>query len=157
MSNSNVNYGLVALVAIIAAVISSLVTYKAVANKTVQFAVVDFQQVVMNSKDVAALRNERETQIQDLRRMADDANVKIKGESDEAKRKKLSEGYLAEINAKKAEYDRLYASSLQASDKKLNGIVQAVAEKEGLKVIFNKGALVQGGTDITDSVVEQVK
>lgn len=157
VQQERINYGVIALVAVVAAVISSFVTYKAVAHKSAQFAVVDLQRIVMTSRDVAALRVERETQVQDLRKMADDANEKIKAETDETKKKKLSEQYLAEINAKKAEYDKLYASSLQASDKKLNDIVNAVAEKSGLSAVFNKGALLNGGVDITESVIEQVK
>lgn len=153
----NVNYGLVALIAVAAAVVSSLVTYKAVAGKAADFAVVDVQRVVMSSKDLAALNNERNTQIENLRKMADDANAKINKVSKDADKKKVSEKYLAEINAKKAEYDKTYAAALQASDQKLNGIINSVAEKEGLEVVFSKSALVTGGVDITDAVVEQVR
>lgn len=153
----NVNYGVITLVAVVAAVVGSLVTYKAVARKTSQFAVVDFQQVVMASKDVSALRSERETQVAALRKMADEANAKIKAESNETKKKQLSEEHLSEINAKKAEYDKLYASSLQASDKKLNGIIKTVADDKGLNVVFHKSSLISGGVDITDDVIEQVK
>ena len=60
-------------------------------------------------------------------------------------------------NAKKDEFDKVYATALQASDKKLNDIINSVAEKEGLKVVINKASVVTGGTDITDSVVEQVQ
>ena len=69
----------------------------------------------------------------------------------------MSEKFLAQINAKKADYDKEYASALQASDQKLNGIINSVAEKEGLKIVFNKSSLVTGGVDITDAVVEQVR
>lgn len=155
--NGNVNYGMVALVAVVAAVISSLVTYKAMAGKAANFAVVDVQRVVMSSKDLVALNSERNAQIQNLRKMADEANAKINAEKKEDEKKKLSEKYLAEINAKKADYDKEYASALQASDQKLNGIINSVAEKEGLKIIFSKSSLVSGGKDITDAVVEQVR
>jgi len=155
--NVGVNYGIVALIAIAAAVVSSLVTYKAMASKAANFAVVDVQRVVMSSKDLVALNNERNTQIQNLRKMADEANEKIGKEKKEDEKKKLSEKYLAEINAKKAVYDKEYASALQASDQKLNGIINSVAEKNGLKIVFNKSSLVTGGVDITDAVVEQVR
>ncbi len=155
--NGNINYGLVVLVAVVAAVISSLVTYKAMARKAANFAVVDVQRVVMSSKDLVALNSERNAQIQNLRKMADEANEKINKENKEDEKKKLSEKFLAQINAKKADYDKEYASALQASDQKLNGIINSVAEKEGLKIVFNKSSLVTGGVDITDAVVEQVR
>lgn len=155
--NENINYGLVALVVIATAVVSSLVTYKALANKASRFAVVDVQRVVMASKDLVALNNERNTQIQSLRKMADEANEQINKEKKEEDKKKLSEKFLSQINAKKADYDKEYAAALQASDQKLNGIINAVAEKEGLKVILNKSSVVNGGVDITAAVIEQVR
>jgi outer membrane protein len=155
--NGKINYGMVALIAVAAAVISSLVTYKAMAGKAANFAVVDVQRVVMASKDLVALNSERNAQIQNLRKMADEANEQINKEKKEDAKKKLSEKFLAEINAKKAAYDKDYASALQASDQKLNGIINSVAEKEGLKVVFNKSSLVTGGVDITAAVIEQVR
>ena len=155
--NPSVNYGLVVLISVAAAVIGSLVTYKAVTDNNGKFAVVDIQRVVVASRDIAALKIERDTQVAELKKMADDANEKIKAEKDEDARKKLSEKYLSEINAKKDEFDKVYATALQASDKKLNDIINSVAEKEGLKVVINKASVVTGGTDITDSVVEQVQ
>ena len=155
--NNGINYGVVALIAVVAAVISSFVTYKAVADNSGKFAVVDVQRVVVSSRDIAALKIERDAQVAELKKMADSANVKIKAEKDEEAKKKLSEKYLSEINGKKDEFDKVYASALQASDRKLNDIINAVAEKEGLKVVFNKASLVTGGTDITEAVVEQVK
>ena len=155
--NPSVNYGLVVLIAVAAAVIGSLVTYKVATDNNGKFAVVDIQRVVVASKDIAALKIERDTQVAELKKMADDANEKIKAEKDEDARKKLSEKYLSEINTKKDEFDKVYATALQASDKKLTDIINAVAEKEGLKVVINKASVVTGGTDITDSVVEQVQ
>ena len=156
-NRGNVNYGLVALVAVAAAVVSSLVTCKAMSGKAANFAVVDVQRVVMSSKDLVALNSERNAQIQNLRKMADEANAEINKEKKEDAKKKLSEKHLAEINAKKAAYDKEYAAALQASDQKLNGIINSVAEKEGLKVIFSKSSLVNGGVDITDAVIEQLR
>ncbi|MBP5215076.1 MAG: OmpH family outer membrane protein [Alphaproteobacteria bacterium] len=156
-NNARVNYGLVALVAIAAAVLSTLVTYKVIAGSGPKFAVVDVQRVVVSSKDVAALKNARDMQIQNLRKMADDANEEIKKEKDEVKKKELSEKYLQEINVKKEEFDKEYAAALQASDKTLNDVINSVANKEGMGVILNKASVVNGGADITDAVIEMVR
>ena len=157
MSNGKVNYGLVVLVAIAASVISSLVTYKAISADKMKFAVVDVQRVVLSSKEIAALSAERQAQIQELKKMADEANMKITAEQDQAAKKALSEASLATINAKKDTFDKIHASGLQAADKRINDVINAVAEQEGLAVVFNKTSLVNGGTDITDAVVEQVR
>ena len=157
MSNGKVNYGLVVLVAVAASVISSLVTYKAISADKMKFAVVDVQRVVLSSKDIAALSAERQSQVQELKKMADEANNKITAEKDAKAKKLLSEKSLEAINAKKETFDKVHVSGLQAADKKINDIINAVAEKEGLDVVFNKASLVNGGVDITDSVVEQVR
>lgn len=157
LNENGVNYGLVSLVAILAAVVSSLVTYKATASNNMKFAVIDLPRVVASSKDIAALKNERETQLQDLRQMTEQANEKIKAVKKDDERKKLSEQYLAEINGKKVNYDKVYASALQAADQKLNNVINSAAEKEGLKVVLNKAFVVTGGTDITESVIDLVK
>lgn len=157
IEKGNINYGLVALVAVAAAVISSLVTCKAMSGKAANVAYVDVQRVVMSSKDLAALNSERSAQLQDLRKMADAANAEINKEKKEDAKKKLSEKYLTEINAKKAEYDKQYAAAIQAADQKLKGVIESVADKEGLKAVFVKASLVNGGVDITDAVIEQLR
>ena len=156
-SENGINYGLIILMAILAAVVSSFITYKATAGNAQRIAVVDLQRVILASKDVAALKVTRDNQIQSLKMMADDANNKIKEEKNESARKKMSEEYLNRINAQKENYDKLYASALQASDQKLNDTIKAVAQKEGLNVVVNKASVIEGGIDITDSVIDLVK
>ena len=154
---NGINYGLIILMAILAAVVSSFVTYKATVGNAQRVAVVDLQRVIMESKDVAALKVMRDGQMQNLKNMADAANNEIKEEKNEENRKKMSEAYLARINVQKENYDKLYASALQASDQKLNDTVKAVAQKQGLNIIINKASIIDGGVDITDSVIEILK
>lgn len=151
------NYGFIFFIALISAVIASAATRMMSGGDEPKFAVIDVQRVVMASKDVAAVKSERESQIQELQKMANDANAKLAKISDEAAKKKASEKYIAEINAKKEGFDKVYASALQASDQKLNDIIKSVADKEDLTVIVNKAYVINGGVDITDSVIDMVK
>ena len=151
------NYGFIFMIALIAAVISSAATKMISGSNEAKFAVVDVQRVVLASKDLAAIKTERDNQVQELQKMADDANTKLAKISDETTKKKESEKYLAEINAKKEGFDKVYASALQASDQKLSEIIKSVADKEDLKVVLNKNSVVDGGVDITDSVIDMVK
>lgn len=158
MSNENkINYGLVALVAIIGSVLGSLVTYKIITSKKADFAVVDLQRVVLSSKEIAALSNARQDQIQELKKMADEANNKIKDIKDENKKREMSQKFLAEINAKRETFDRVHASGLQAADQTLNEVINNVASDKGLGIVLNKTSVVNGGTDITEDVIEIVK
>lgn len=155
--DNSTNYGFIFMIALIAAVISSAATKMISGSNEAKFAVVDVQRVVLASKDLAAIKTERDNQVKELQKMADDANTKLAKISDETAKKKESEKYLAEINAKKEGFDKVYASALQASDQKLNEIIKSVADKEDLKVILNKNSVVDGGVDITDSVIDMVK
>ncbi len=155
--DNSTNYGAMFAVALIAAVVSSVATYAIAGGGDEKVAVIDLQRVVVASKDVVALKAERDAQIAELQKMADEANAEIGKIKNEEKKKEASEKYLAEINAKKAGYDKVYASALQASDQKLNDVIKSVADKEDATVVLNKAALVQGGVDITDSVVDLVK
>ena len=158
MSNENkINYGLVALVAIIGSVLGSLVTYKVVATKKADFAVVDLQRVVLSSKEIAALSNARQDQIQELKKMADEANNRIKNIKDENTKREMSQKFLAEINAKRETFDRVHASGLQAADQTLNEVINNVAADKGLGIVLNKTSVVNGGKDITEEVIEIVK
>ena len=151
------NYGLIFFIALVAAGISVGMTKMLSGNAEPKFAIVDLQRVVMVSKDVNALRTERDNQVKELQSMADKANAEIAKISDEAAKKKASEKYLAEINAKKENYDKVYTTALQASEEKLNNIIKEVADKEDLTVVLNSNSVVHGGIDITDSVIDMVK
>ena len=158
MSNENrMNYGLVFLVAVVAAVLGSLVTYKVVCANKASFAVVDLQRVVVSSKEIAALGNNRQQQLQELRKMADDANAKINAEKNENAKKELSQKFFSEINARKEVFDREHTSGLQAAEQNLNTIINDIAKAEGLTVVLNKSTVVNGGKDITNAVVDAVK
>jgi len=118
--------------------------------------VVDIQRIVASSNDVVALKSKRDSQVAELKKMADAANEKIKDEKDEKSKRELSEKNLAEINAKKEEFDKIYAKELQESDKKLNDIILSVCKKKGGNMALNKATVIFGGIDITDDVIKKV-
>ena len=134
-------------------------TQTAYATKTLttdSVCIVDIQRVVTASDDIATLKNKRNNQVAELKKMADTANEKIKDERDEKSKKELSEKNLAEINAKKEEFDKIYAKELQESDKKLNDIILSVCKKKGGNMALNKATVIFGGIDITDDVIKKV-
>ncbi len=144
------------VVAVIIAVAASFGFCKTCCKQN-ELGVVDLQRVVSVSKDVAALRTNREAQVKELQKMADDANKEIDKIKDENEKKAATEKYLAEIQVKKNEFDNAYATELQASDKKIQNIIDSVAEKKNLSVVLNKSSVVSGGIDITEAVVDLVK
>lgn len=141
---------------VIIASLTSFVAYKLCSNKDT-FGVIDLQRVVAVSKDVTDLRTNREAQIVALQKMADEANAKIDEIKKDDEKKAATEKYLAEIQAKKAEFDNAYNASLQASDEKIQNVINSVAEKKDLTIVLNKSSVVSGGVDITEAVVDLVK
>lgn len=142
--------------AVIVALLASFALFKA-SNSGDNFGVVDLQRVVAESKDVAALRASRSAQIAELKKMADDANAKIDEIKKDEEKKEATDKYLAEIQTAKKEFDNSYNSELQASDAKIQGVINAVAEKKGLSIVLSKTSVVSGGVDITEAVVDLVK
>ena len=145
-----------AIVAIVVA-LGSAYAFDKFCGSNSNFGVVNLQRVVSVSKDVAALRVEREAQINELKKMADDANAEIEKIKDEDKKKAATEKYLADIQVKKNEFDNAYNTALQASDTKIKNVIESVAEKKDLSVVFSNSAVVTGGEDITEAVVDLVK
>lgn len=145
----------VAGAAVIIALLSSFATCMICCHKNT-IGVVDLQRVVSVSKDVAALRASRAEQIAELQKMADEANAKIDDIKKDDEKKAATETYLAEIQNKKAEFDKSYSAALQASDLKIQGVINSVAKKHCLSVVLNKTSVVTGGTDITEDVVKDL-
>jgi Skp family chaperone for outer membrane proteins len=142
--------------AVVAAVLTSLI-FCGFCCKNEGFGVVDLQRVVAASKDVVALRTNREAQINELKKMADEANAKIDEIKKDDEKKAATEKYLGEIQAKKNEFDNAYNTALQASDAKIQNIINSVAEKKDLGVVLSKTSVVSGGVDITEAVIDLVK
>ena len=142
--------------AVVAAALTSIV-FCCFCCKNNGVGVIDLQRVVASSKDVATLRTNREAQINELKKMADEANAKIDEIKRDDEKKVATEKYLGEIQAKKNEFDNAYNTALQASDAKIQNIINSVAEKKDLDIVLNKTSVVSGGIDITEAVIDLVK
>ena len=142
--------------AVVAAALTSIV-FCCFCCKNNGVGVIDLQRVVASSKDVATLRTNREAQINELKKMADEANAKIDEIKKDDEKKVATEKYLGEIQAKKNEFDNAYNTALQASDAKIQNIINSVAEKKDLDIILNKTSVISGGVDITEAVIDLVK
>ena len=142
--------------AVVAAALTSIV-FCCFCCKNDGVGVIDIQRVVASSKDVATLRTNREAQINELKKMADEANAKIDEIKKDDEKKVATEKYLGEIQAKKNEFDNAYSTALQASDAKIQNIINSVAEKKDLDIVLNKTSVISGGVDITEAVIDLVK
>ncbi len=156
-NDGNVSYGLIVFIAILAAVVSAFVTYKATVSGSGKVAILDVDKVVISSRSAIALQNAREGQIEHLQKMTDDAEARLKVEEDANKRKQMSDAFVAEINSQKEEYDQQYYAALQLLNQSIKDVAEKVAAKKGIKVILLPSAIFQGGEDITDLVIQNME
>lgn len=151
------NYGLMVIIAILAAVVSSFVTYKATSSHSGRAVVVDIDRVAISSKSAMALKTAREGQLERLRVMREEADRQIKAETDSENKQKLADMYAAEINSKKDQFDKQYAAALQTLNQTIQQAIGVVAEKKGVKVIYSPDSVVLGSEDITDEVIKSMQ
>jgi len=156
-SEGGMNYGLMIFIAILTAVVSSFVTYKATSSRANRAAVVDVERISVSVKSAAALKAAREGQLERLRIMQEEADKQVNAEEDTENKQKLSDMYAIEINSKKEQYDQQYAAALKALNQTIYQAINEVAKSKNIKVIFSPNSVVQGGEDITQDVIDYMQ
>ena len=120
-------------------------------------AVVDLQKVVNSSNQIKSLKKEQESKKKELAQFIKKAGEEIKKQPDLAKKKALAEKYDKELNAKREANAKSYKTKFEAADKSISDTIQQQAKALGYDVVFAKGVVLYGGTDITDAVLKVVK
>lgn len=108
--------------------------------------VVDMEQISMAHPDVQNIQSQMETTINDIKKEFDEKSA---GMSDQEK----ADYYIQcqdRIRQKQEELLAPIRTSVEAA-------IKAVADKKGLAVVINKMAVVYGGQDITQDVINQLQ
>ena len=112
-------------------------------------AIVDVQKVVASSGQVKALKEEHKKKTQELTKFIDTAKTAIDKEKDTKKRQALENKYNKEFQEKRKAIAKNYETKLLAIDKN--------AKENGYDLVLAKGAVLSGGTDITNEIAKAVK
>ncbi len=120
-------------------------------------AVVDVSKVVASSAQVKALKNEQRAKSQELAKFIETAKANLDKEKDAAKKKALEAKYNKEFNAKREAIAKNYETKLLAIDKSISTLIDTNAKSNGYNLVLAKGAVLSGGTDITDQIAKVVK
>ncbi len=120
-------------------------------------AVVDVQRVVSSSKQIAALKKEQQTQMNELNALLDKARKEVAFASDEKNAKSLEAKYTKELNDKKATMDKNYATKLKQIDAAITKEVENKAKSNGYNLVLSKGTVLFGGVDITGEIIKTIK
>lgn len=119
-------------------------------------AIVNIDQVVAASSDVAELRAQRQNAISEMQKFADEANADIDKQTDSKKKEELRKKYSDELVAKQQQEQMEYAKRLQEIDEQITSLIKEIAKKEGYSLVLNKAVVVTGGTDITETILRRL-
>lgn len=107
--------------------------------------VVDYNQIMSQHPQVQAASNEMQTAVQEAQKEFESKSANM---NDQEKRDYYTQTQ-QRLQQKNQELMEPITKSVEESVKK-------VAEQKGLSVVLEKGAVVYGGTDITQDVIKQV-
>jgi len=126
-------------------------------NSSSNVAVVDIQRIVENSPAINALNADRKTKIDNLVKFVEKAKSDVSKETDLTKRKALEDSYNKELNLRKTEMDSEYSKKLSEIDKDITGIIKVRAKKSGYDLTLTKSDVIDGGVNITDDIIKELK
>lgn len=122
-----------------------------------KIAVVDVTSVVNASSQVKALKKEHEAKTKEIFTFIEKARKDVAATTDVKKKQTLEEKYNKELASKKAAMDKNYATKLTAIDDSISKQIEAQAKAGGYDIVLAKGAVLYGGSDITEAVKKAVK
>lgn len=122
-----------------------------------KIAVVDLQQIVSNSSQVKALKQEHNKKVSDLDKILVNARGEIANETDQAKILMLEDKYMKEFASKKEALERDYNNRLASIEKNIKNEITKKAQKDGYDYVFAKSVVLFGGKDITSELLNNIK
>ena len=113
--------------------------------------------VVARSQAIRLLQQEQQEQYDSMQNWLQDSNKQLKKETSQDKRKELLAKLQAEFSQKQIAMQQQYLAKTQKIEEDIIGIIKAVADKKGYKVVMDKASVIVGGTDITDEVIASLE
>lgn len=129
----------------------------AISDVPSKIAVVDVASVVASSSQVKALKKEQEAKTKEIVSFIEKARKDVAATTDVKKKQALEDKYNKELASKKAAMDKNYAAKLTAIDSTISKQIEAQAKAAGYDIVLAKGAVLYGGSDITEAVKKAVK
>lgn len=120
-------------------------------------AVVDMSNVVSSSKQVMALKKEQQAKLREIQKWLVTAKADIDKQSTKEGKAKLADKYEAEFKKKQEAIMKNYGEKLKAIDNNITELIAKEAKAKNYNMVLTKGAVLYGGEDITNSIVQMVK
>jgi Skp family chaperone for outer membrane proteins len=146
-------------VAILALSMNHPVMARGSAAKSASFnvAVVNVQKLIESSPKINALNLDRKNKLDDLAKFVENARNDVAKEKDATKQKALEDSYNKELNTRKDALDKDYAKKMSDIDKEVTALIKSKAKELGYDLTLAKTGVLDGGDDITSSIVKELK
>ncbi|MDY6407554.1 MAG: OmpH family outer membrane protein [Pseudomonadota bacterium] len=122
-----------------------------------KIAVVNVNRVVLAYPKLSFVQRENALKVGELSQWIDSAQKQIDSEKDKAKKAKMIQQTQVVARQKKEEIQKEYAVKTAELDQEITDIVTRVAKESGCTIVFAKTAVVSGGLDITEKVLDKFK
>lgn len=122
-----------------------------------KIAVIDVQKLVLGSAQIKTLKTEQEAKNQELVKFVKTARADVAKTKDNTKKKALENKYNTQLRAMKKSMDDSYKKKLNEIDATITKVIQKTAQDDGYNVVLAKGAVLYGGTDITQEIQKVIK
>ncbi len=129
----------------------------AVSFQKYRVAVVDVSQLLSHSPDVQELKRIQDKETEELNTLISKAQNEILNTTDKDVVLKKEAEYRQQIEAKRSNMEKQYASKLEEVNKKIRTTISAEAQKENYNLVLPIGMVISGGEDITANVVKTMK
>ena len=134
--------------------ISNVATTAAPASS---IAVVDVAQVINNNSQVKKLKESQEKKSEALKTWVEAARADVEKQKTDAQKESLTQKYNKELQAKvDSQRKELYEESTKI-DAKIGAAIAKNAQANGYSIVLVKGAVLYGGTDITEAIKKVTK
>ncbi|MBR3889464.1 OmpH family outer membrane protein [bacterium] len=135
------------------------ISNSAITNATTvtSVAVVDVAQVINNNSQVKALKEKQEKKSAELKSWVESARADVEKQSTDAQKESLTQKYNKELQKKvEAQRNDLFKESAKI-DQKIGAAITKKAQADGYSLVLVKGAVLFGGTDITEDIKKATK
>lgn len=127
------------------------------ATTVTNVAVVDVAQVINNNSQVKALKEKQEKKSAELKSWVETARADVEKQSTDAQKESLTQKYNKELQKKvESQRDELYKESAKI-DAKIGAAISKKAQADGYSLVLVKGAVLFGGSDITEDIKKVTK
>lgn len=120
-------------------------------------AVIDIPEVMSKSTELQELKRAQDKDMEELNILVSKAQNELINEQNRTKFIQKEAEYRKQIETKKKDIDKKYATKLVKINDNIKNVIAKEAKKANYNLVLPTGMVISGGEDITESVVKNIK